>query len=261
MHEVKTDRTERKSNIWGIAWSFSSCQPGTSSRWTDFKRAMAELGEKQQMLNNFQHDCVSLEENMPHAKSLQSCPAPCDPMNCSPPGSSVHGIFQAGVLERVAISFSKRIFLTQGSIPGLLHWQEDSLPSEPPGKTLVKIAMGWLISLCRTAYPALKALGSVWVGESWGHVICLPSGQVCSSQETTTGRGRGKPIWEQLPSQAPCADHQFLKAQMVFDIFLKHEAPALKVGFSAGDKISLLVLKIWGIVVWIWGIYSWDNIL
>ena len=94
------------------------------------------------MLNNHQHDCVSLEENMPHAKSLQSCPAPCDPMNCSPPDSSVHGIFQAGVLEWVAISFSKRIFLTQGSIPDLLHWQEDSLPSEPPGKPLVKIAMG-----------------------------------------------------------------------------------------------------------------------
>ncbi|CAI9174350.1 unnamed protein product [Rangifer tarandus platyrhynchus] len=30
-----------------------------------------------------------------HAKSLQSCPTPCNPMNCSPPGSSVHGIFQA----------------------------------------------------------------------------------------------------------------------------------------------------------------------
>ena len=36
----------------------------------------------------------------------QSCPTLCDPMDCSPPGSSVHGIFQARVLERVAISFS-----------------------------------------------------------------------------------------------------------------------------------------------------------
>ena len=32
---------------------------------------------------------------------------PCDPLDCSPPGSSVHGIFQARILERVAISFSK----------------------------------------------------------------------------------------------------------------------------------------------------------
>ena len=36
----------------------------------------------------------------------QSCPTLCDPMDCSPPGSSVHGIFQARVLEWIAISFS-----------------------------------------------------------------------------------------------------------------------------------------------------------
>ena len=40
------------------------------------------------------------------AKSLQSCPTLCDPMDCSPPGSSVHGIFQARVLEWIAINFS-----------------------------------------------------------------------------------------------------------------------------------------------------------
>ena len=37
----------------------------------------------------------------------QSCPTLCYPMDCSLPGSSVHGIFQATVLERVAISFSR----------------------------------------------------------------------------------------------------------------------------------------------------------
>ena len=36
----------------------------------------------------------------------QSCPTVCDPMDCSLPGSSVHGIFQARILEWVAISFS-----------------------------------------------------------------------------------------------------------------------------------------------------------
>ena len=40
------------------------------------------------------------------AKSLQSCPTLCDPMDCSPPGSSIHGIFQARVLEWGAIAFS-----------------------------------------------------------------------------------------------------------------------------------------------------------
>ena len=37
----------------------------------------------------------------------QSCPTLCNPMGCSPPGSSVHWIFQARVLEWVAISFSR----------------------------------------------------------------------------------------------------------------------------------------------------------
>ena len=40
------------------------------------------------------------------AKSLQSCPTLCDPIDGSPPGSSVHGILQARILEWVAISFS-----------------------------------------------------------------------------------------------------------------------------------------------------------
>ena len=37
----------------------------------------------------------------------QSCPTLCDPMDCSLPGSSVHEIFQARILEWVAISFSR----------------------------------------------------------------------------------------------------------------------------------------------------------
>ena len=41
------------------------------------------------------------------AKSLQSCPTLCNPTDCSPPGSSVCGIFQARVLEWGAIAFSE----------------------------------------------------------------------------------------------------------------------------------------------------------
>ena len=37
----------------------------------------------------------------------QSCPTLCDPMACSPPGSSVHGILQVRILEWVAIPFSR----------------------------------------------------------------------------------------------------------------------------------------------------------
>ena len=44
----------------------------------------------------------------------QLCPTLCDPMDCSPPGSSVHGILQARILEWVSHSLRQRIFLTQG---------------------------------------------------------------------------------------------------------------------------------------------------
>ena len=40
------------------------------------------------------------------AKSLQSCPTLCDPIDCSPPGSPIPGILQARTLEWIAISFS-----------------------------------------------------------------------------------------------------------------------------------------------------------
>ena len=40
------------------------------------------------------------------AKSLQSCPTLCDPLDSSPPGSPVPGILQARTLEWIAISFS-----------------------------------------------------------------------------------------------------------------------------------------------------------
>ena len=86
----------------------------------------------------------------------QSCPTLCDPNDCSPPGSSVHGILQARMLEWVAMTpttvahqaplsmeFSRQEYWsglpcpTPGDLPilgsnphllHLLHWQVDCLP-------------------------------------------------------------------------------------------------------------------------------------
>ena len=69
----------------------------------------------------------------------QSCLTLCDPMDCSPPGSSVHGILQARILEWVAMP-SSRGFPTQESNLCLLHllrWQAGSLPLAPPGEPLL----------------------------------------------------------------------------------------------------------------------------
>ena len=61
----------------------------------------------------------------------QSCLILCDPMDCSPSGSSVCGILHARILEWVAILFS-RGSSQPGIEPGSLALQADSLPSEPP---------------------------------------------------------------------------------------------------------------------------------
>ena len=55
-----------------------------------------------------------------HVLGAQSCPSLCDPMDCSPPGSSVHGILQARILEWVAMPFSR----TQELNPALLHCRQ-----------------------------------------------------------------------------------------------------------------------------------------
>ena len=63
----------------------------------------------------------------------QSCPTLCDPVGCSLPGSSVHGILQARILEWVAIP-SPGDLPNPGIKPGSPTLKADSLLSEPPGK-------------------------------------------------------------------------------------------------------------------------------
>ena len=75
------------------------------------------------------------------AQSLQSCLTRCDPMDCSPPGSLVHGILQARILEWVAIPSSRRLSQSRDRTPVscvsciagnfFYHW---ATREAPPGK-------------------------------------------------------------------------------------------------------------------------------
>ena len=65
----------------------------------------------------------------------QLCLILCNPMDCSPPGSSVYGILQARILEWIAVRFS-RGFPNPGIQPRSPALQADSLPFKPPGKAL-----------------------------------------------------------------------------------------------------------------------------
>ena len=77
----------------------------------------------------------------------QSCPTLCNPIDCSLPGSSVHGIFQARVLEWVAISFSR------GS-------------SQPRDRTQVSYIVGRRFTVWATSVRWGKCRGSLW-GLRW----------------------------------------------------------------------------------------------
>ena len=71
---------------------------------------LSSLSPNEDDLKNACCLCAELKEvklsSCMHAKSLQSCPTLCDPMDCSPPGSPVHGSLQARILEWVAMPFS-----------------------------------------------------------------------------------------------------------------------------------------------------------
>ena len=73
---------------------------------------------------------------MKWSEVAQSCPTLCNPMDWSPPDSSVHGIFQARVPEQVAISFSIKV-----SDLGQMTWASE-LPSHPGyHKTLSRVSV------------------------------------------------------------------------------------------------------------------------
>ena len=91
-------------------------QYATGNQWRNNSRKIEGMEPKQK-----QHPVVDVtgdrskvqcckEQDCMHAaaaaKSLQSCPTLCDPIDGSPVGSSVPGILQARILESVAISFS-----------------------------------------------------------------------------------------------------------------------------------------------------------
>ena len=75
----------------------------------------------------------------------QSCLTLCNPMDCSPPGSSVHRILQARILEWVVIPFSRKSSWPRGWIQ--FSYISGRLPCEPLGKPLCLICTFFIIIL------------------------------------------------------------------------------------------------------------------
>ena len=73
----------------------------------------------------------ALSINESESEVAQSCPTLCDPMDCSSPGSSLHGILQARVLEGLPFP-SPGDLPDPGIEPGFPASQANALTSEPP---------------------------------------------------------------------------------------------------------------------------------
>ena len=90
---------------------------------------------------HFLLQCVKVKSE---SEVTQSCLTLRDPMDCSPPGSSIHGIFQARVLEWGAIAFSKPPIL--GSLTGqmyqMLHFEPTTITSPTPYSLLAVPSQG-----------------------------------------------------------------------------------------------------------------------
>ena len=85
------------NSVWPYRW-----QP------TRLPRPRDSPGKNTGVGSHFLLQCMKVKSE---SEVAQSCPTLSDPMDCSPPGSSVHGIFQATVLEWGAIAFSGHQFL------------------------------------------------------------------------------------------------------------------------------------------------------
>ena len=101
------------------------------------------------------------------AKSLQLYPTLCNPVACSPPGSSVCGILQARIVEWVALPSSRGSSWPKGSnqrLLHLLHGQVDSLPLVPSGKP-----MGYVLSVNYLIQSSTKPCKTEFhKSETWG---------------------------------------------------------------------------------------------
>ena len=112
-HLSQQGSPERGKNHLDVQHVFLSSVSNCSQSMDKIRSELSKNPKKREMSRN-SSKCLApkqvkltIQFSCVHVKSLQLCPTLCDPMDCSPPGSSVHGILQARILGWVAIPFSK----------------------------------------------------------------------------------------------------------------------------------------------------------
>ena len=120
-----------------VRWCSKFATPGFNNTWTVnfqmFKLVLKKAEDPEIKLptsaGSSKKQESSRKTSAAAAKSLQLCPTLCNPIDNSPPGSSIHGIFQAGVLQWAAIAFSeKNIYFSLLTMPKpLTVWPQQTL--------------------------------------------------------------------------------------------------------------------------------------
>ena len=147
------------------------------------------------------------------AWSLQSCPILCDPVNCSPPGSSVHGILQARLLKWVVVPLFSR-----GP-----SWHRDQtqfsciagrvFTVEPPGKPYrLYVCIVCIYHIKKSFHPS----ANTWVSSTpWVFWIVLLWTRMCKYLSAVLF-----PVLLDLYPEVLCLDHMVILLSIFWGIFL-----------------------------------------
>ena len=140
-------------------WEYQTILPASWGTCKQVKKQQLKLDMEQQTGSKLGNEFVkavychpaylTYMQSESESELTQLCPTLCNPLDCSPPGSSVHGILQARILEWVAISFSRgssrrREWIQVSCIAGrcfnlwaiyeMSGWMNHNLESRLPGE-------------------------------------------------------------------------------------------------------------------------------
>ena len=144
-----------------------------------------------------------------YAKSLQSCPTLCDPIDGSPPGSPVLGILQARILEWVAISFSSawkwKVKVKSVSRVGLLAIPWTTAYQAPPSMGFSRQEYWSGVPLPSPNLKLLIINSSFWLAETDFLWVNLTNGMYVEQDESQMKTHMIKKVGRKLTS--PRCDH------------------------------------------------------
>ena len=196
------------------------------------KKVYCLLGQFRDSVHCFLIHCQVFSHSFLFMGFSQSCPTLCDPMDCSLPGSSIHGIFQARILEWVAISFSRR-------------------SSRPRDWTQVSCNAG----RCFTIWATREVQGSK--GRAWTNCTCWPMNCSCCCLVTQLCRT----LWDSMDCSLPGSSvHGIFHAGILEQVAISFSWGLLDPGLKPVSLASLILADTFFTAVATWeALWVWIN--